>query len=281
MWTVANRRQYDRTGLRYPSDVSDAEWALVGPLIRPAKRGGRRRAVDEREILNAIFYVLATGCQWRALPKDCPPRSTVHGYLQLWTWDGTLARLHHALYRPGPRAGRARGQPERRDPRQPKRQERRTRGPRADPTGYDAGQRVKGRKRHILVDTLGLLVSVSIHPADVQGRDGALPLLAEARRAFPFIERISADGGYRGPAPAAAVRALGCWELEVVKRADGVAGFKPLPKRWIVGRTFSWLNRCRRLAKDVEHLARTALAFLRLAMIRLMLRRLTRHSDAN
>ena len=98
MWTVANRRQYDRAGLRYPSDVSDAEWALAGPLIRPAKRGGRRRSVDEREILNAIFYVLATGCQWRALPKGFAPRSTVHGYLQLWAWDGTLARLHHALY---------------------------------------------------------------------------------------------------------------------------------------------------------------------------------------
>jgi transposase len=98
MWTAANRRQYDRTGLRYPSDVSDAEWALVGPLIRPAKPGGRRRSADEREVLNAIFYVLATGCQWRALPKDFPPRSTVHGYLQLWDWDGTLARIHHALY---------------------------------------------------------------------------------------------------------------------------------------------------------------------------------------
>ncbi len=98
MSTAAHRRQYDRTALRYPSDLSDAEWALVGPLIGPAKRGGRNRSVDEREVLNAIFYVLATGCQWRALPKDFPPRSTVHGYLQLWAWDGTLARLHHALY---------------------------------------------------------------------------------------------------------------------------------------------------------------------------------------
>jgi transposase len=98
MWTVANRRQYDRIALRYPSDLADAEWALVGPLIRPAKHGGRRRSVDEREVLNAIFYILATGCQWRALPKDFPPRSTVHGYLQLWDRDGTLARLHHALY---------------------------------------------------------------------------------------------------------------------------------------------------------------------------------------
>ena len=117
-----------------------------------------------------------------------------------------------------------------------------------------------------------------MHPADVQDRDGGLLVLQEARRLFPFIERVFADGGYQGPATAAAVRALGCWELEVVGRAEGVRGFTPLPKRWIVERTFSWLNRCRRLAKDVENLARTALAFLRLAMIRLMLRRLARSS---
>jgi transposase len=98
MWTAANRRDYERAGLRYPSDLTDAEWALVAPLIRPAKRGGRRRTVDVREVLNGIFYVLSTGCQWRALPKDLPPRSTVHEYLQLWDWDGTLVRLHHALF---------------------------------------------------------------------------------------------------------------------------------------------------------------------------------------
>jgi transposase len=98
MWTAENRRDYERTGLRYPSDLTDAEWALAAPLIPPAKRGGRRRTVDVREVLNGIFYVLSTGCQWRALPKDLPPRSTVHEYLQLWDWDGTLARLHHALY---------------------------------------------------------------------------------------------------------------------------------------------------------------------------------------
>jgi transposase len=98
MWTTENRRAYERSGLRYPSDLTDAEWALVAPLIPPAKRGGRRRTVDVREVLNGIFYVLSTGCQWRALPKDLPPRSTVHEYLQLWDWDGTLVRLHHALF---------------------------------------------------------------------------------------------------------------------------------------------------------------------------------------
>jgi transposase len=98
MWTVEQRQIYDRTGLRYPSDLTDEEWALVEPFIPPAKRGGRKRTVDVREVLNGIFYILATGCQGRALPKDLPPRSTVHDYLTLWAWDGTLRRLHHALF---------------------------------------------------------------------------------------------------------------------------------------------------------------------------------------
>jgi transposase len=98
MWTVENRRVYERKGLRYPSDLTDAEWALVEPLIPPAKRGGRPRTVKVHEVLNAIFYVLSTGCQWRALPKDFPSKTTVYEYLDLWNWDGTLLRIHHALY---------------------------------------------------------------------------------------------------------------------------------------------------------------------------------------
>jgi transposase len=98
MWTSANRARYDRSKLRYPSDLTDAEWALVAPLIPPAKRGGDKRTVDVREVVNGLFYVLSTGCQWRAIPKDLPPRSTVHGYFDLWTWDGTLDRIHAALY---------------------------------------------------------------------------------------------------------------------------------------------------------------------------------------
>ena len=98
MWTAEHRRAADRRGLRYPSDLSDAEWALIAPLIPPAKRGGRKRSVDVREVLNGIFYVLSTGCQWNALPKDLPPKSTVYDYFDLWQWDGTLERLHHELY---------------------------------------------------------------------------------------------------------------------------------------------------------------------------------------
>jgi transposase len=98
MWTPEHRRAANRSGLRYPSDLTDSEWAIVEPLIPPAKHGGRKRSIDVREALNGIFYVLCTGCQWQALPKDLPPKSTVWGYFDLWTWDGTLERMHHALY---------------------------------------------------------------------------------------------------------------------------------------------------------------------------------------
>src|SRR6478609_8105262 len=215
MWTVEQRQTHDRAGLRYPSDLTDAEWALVEPFIPPAGRGGRRRTVDVREVLNGLLYVLATGCQWRALPKDLPPKSTVHDYLTLWARDGTL----------------------------------------------------------------GLLLSAAIQPADVQDRDGAIPLLRAARRLFPFVEVIFADGAYRGEATAKAVAGTGRWRLEIVSRGDA-EGFVPLAKRWIVERTFAWLGRCRRLAKDFENLAVNALAFLCLGMIRLMLRRLARSSAA-
>ena len=176
-----------------------------------------------------------------------------------------------------PGTGRPRGESHRRDHRQPERQERGKRGPRVDPSGYDAGKKVKGKKRHILVDTLGLLLSAVIQPADVQDRDGAIPLLRAARRLFPFVEVIFADGAYRGETTAAAVAGTGRWRLEIVSRGDA-KGFVPLAKRWIVERTFAWLGRCRRLAKDFENLVRIAVAFVYLAMIRVQVRRLARHA---
>ena len=124
MWTAKNRRRYDRSALRYPSDLTDDEWAHVEPLIPPARRGGNKRHVDVREVMNGIMYVLSTGCQWRAIPKDLPPRSTLFDYLDLWSYDGTLDRIHHALICGVPRARRTRGQPHRRHHRQPKREER-------------------------------------------------------------------------------------------------------------------------------------------------------------
>ena len=276
MWTPEHRRAANRRGLRYPSDLTDAEWALVEPAIPPAKRGGRPRDVNVREVLNAIFYVLSTGCQWQALPKDLPPKSTAHYYFMLWDWDGTLERIHHMLYvatreREGREASPTAAIIDSQSARAAQKG-----APRSQ--GYDAGKKVTGRKRHILVDTLGLLLNVVIHAADVQDRDGArLVLDRRTRRLFPFIERIFADAGYQGPALAAAVAKTGTWILEIVKRNE-LHRFVVLPKRWIVERTLAWISRNRRLARDFERYARTVAAFMRLAMIRLMLRRLTRPS---
>jgi putative transposase len=145
--------------------------------------------------------------------------------------------------------------------------------------GYDAGKKIKGRKRHILVDTLGLLLNVVVHRADIQDRDGALHLLRRARRLFPFIERIFADGGYAGQKMALVAWRTGTWRLQIVKRSDA-AGFEVLPKRWIVERTFAWISRNRRLARDFERYAATVTAFVRLAMIRIMLRRLAANASS-
>ena len=273
MWTTEHRRMAARQGLRYPSDLTDSEWGLIEPMIPPAKRGGRRREVNVREVLNAIFYVLSTGCQWQALPKDLPPKSTAHHYFGLWDWDGTLERVHHALYvetreREGREASPSAAIIDSQSGGS-------KRGSTLDPQGFDAGKKITGRKRHILVDTLGLLLSVAVHPANVQDRDGAGDLLRTARRSFPFIERIFADAGYQGPKMAKVVAKTGAWALQIVKRSDAHR-FVVLPKRWIVERTFAWISRNRRLARDFERYARTVAAFFRLAMIRIMLRRLIR-----
>ncbi len=176
-----------------------------------------------------------------------------------------------------PGVGRSRGLAQRRGDRQPEREGRGKRGASIDPPGYDAGKKVKGKKRHLLVDTLGLILAIAVHPADVQDRDGALLVLdRHTRRLFPFLETIFADGAYGG---AKLRRAMddAAWRIEVVKRSAQAKGFEVIPRRWVVERTIAWINRCRRLAKDYENLNRTAIAFIRLASIRLMLRRLTRY----
>jgi transposase len=271
MWKPEHRRAADRSSLRYPSDLTEAEWALVAPMIPPARRGGRRRSVNVREVLNGIFYVLWTGCQWKALPKDLPPKSTVHDYLELWNWDGTLERIHQRTVRRRARAGGPRTEPDSSHYRLADGEGRAKRGASLDPSGYDAGKKIKGRKRHILVDTLGLLLNVVIHPADVQDRDGAFHLLRRARRMFPFIERIFADGGYAGRRMAMTVWRTGVWRLQIVKRSDA-AGFEVL--------TFAWISRNRRLARDFERYTTTVTAFIRLAMIRIMLRRLAANASS-
>jgi transposase len=262
MWTAKNRGRYDRSALRYPSDLTDDEWAFVGPLIPPARRGGNKRHVDVREVMNGIMYVLSTGCQWRAIPKDLPPRSTVHDYLDLWSYDGTLDRIHHALY------VECREQGERE----------------ASPTAAIIdSQSVKSAEKGGPVSIRMAMMrarrsrarSAIVHPADIQDRDGGILLLATLFGMYPFLKKLFADGGYQGPEfKKALARILPQLETEIVKRSDQVKGFVVLPRRWVVERTIAWLNRCRRLAKDWENLNRKALAFLRLASIRLMLRKL-------
>ena len=199
MWTQNNRRRYDRSQLRYPSDLTDEEWQLVGPLIPAAKPGGNRRYVDVREVMNAIMYILSTGCQWRALPKDLPPRSTVHEYLDLWIYDGTLDRIHHTLHVACREVEGREASPTAAiiDSQNVKGAEKS--GARIDRHGYDAGKKIKGKKRHILVDTLGLLLHAIVHPANIQDRDGGILLLSTLFGRFPFLKKLFADAGYQGP----------------------------------------------------------------------------------
>ena len=194
----------------------------------------------------------------------------------LWDRDGKLERIHHALYletreREGREASPTAAIIDSQSARAAHK-----RGSALDPQGHDAGKKVTGRKRHILVDTLGLLLNVVVHPGDVQDRDGArLVLDRRTRCLFPFIERIFADAGYQGPRAAQAAASTGRWVFEIVKRNE-LHKFVVLPKRWIVERTLAWISRNRRLARDFERYSRTVAAFVRLAMIRIMLRRLTR-----
>ena len=277
MWTKENRARYDRRGLRYESDLTDEEWAQIAHLIPPPKPGGNKRTVDLREVVNGLMYILSTGCQWRAIPKDLAARSTVYGYFDRWSWDGTLACIHHALY------VKCRAQIEREaspsaailDAQSVKSAEKG--GAHVDPHGYDAGKKVKGKKRHVLVDTQGLMLHAIVTAADVQDRDGGAWLLATLFGLYPFLLKLYADGGYQGPEFRASVQAvLSQLDVVIVKRSDRAKGFVVLPRRWVVERTLAWLGRCRRLAKDWEALNHKARAFLLMASIRLMVRRLCR-----
>ncbi|HMH96135.1 MAG TPA: IS5 family transposase [Bradyrhizobium sp.] len=275
MWTAENRPLYDRDKLRYPSDLTDAEWQHIGPLLPPAKRGGGKRTVDMREVVNGLMYVLSTGCQWRYIPKDLPPRSTVHDYFSRWGYDGTLEKIHYTLYVKCREQDESEASPTACivDSQSVKSAEKG--GFSIDAHGFDAGKLIKGKKRHILVDTLGLLLHALVTPADVQDRDGGLMLLATLFGQFPFLKKLFADSAYAGPVfHDGLANIMPSLVTEIVRRSDRAKGFVVLPKRWIVERTIGWFGRCRRLAKDWENLNHNALAFIRLASIRLMLRKL-------
>ncbi|MBC7226963.1 MAG: IS5 family transposase [Thermoflexales bacterium] len=255
----------------YPTDLSDAEWQRIEPYLPAPKPGGRPRVHSLREILNALFYIVRSGCTWRMLPHDLPPWKTVYHYFRLWRKDGTWERIHSALREEVRVAAGREPEPSAAilDSQSVKTTE--TPGIR----GYDAAKKVNGRKRHLLVDTLGLLLMVIVHAANIQDRDGAKLLLEKAQGRFPRLRLIWADGGYAGKL-IDWVKSFCHWVLEIVKRSDAVKGFQVLPHRWVVERTFGWLGRYRRLSKDYEGLPENSEAMIYIAMIHLMLRRLGR-----
>ena len=259
----------------YPTDLTDDEWTRIKSLVPAPKSGkgkrGRPVAIDRRSLLNAMFYVVRSGCAWRLLPSDFGPWQTVYGYFRKWSQDWTWKFMHDVL----------------RDC------VRKTAGRKVAPTaaivdsqsvktpdqagerGYDAGKKISGRKRHVAVDCLGLILAVMITPAAVQDRDAAQPLIKGLVSMYGRLQIIWADGGYLGALITwvKQLRPFGKLRLEIVRRCDDVKGVKVLPRRWVVERTFGWLFKSRRLCRDYEVRLDHSEAMIRVCMIRIMLRR--------
>lgn len=274
----------------YPTDLSDAEWSILEPLVPAARPGGRPEKWSKRAICDGIFYLVRSGCHWRLLPREFPPWKTVYHYFRAWRLDGTWEQLNATL----------------------RERERKRQGRKREPSGcimdsqsakttsvggirgYDGGKKLSGRKRHLLVDTLGLVLTAKVHAADIQDRAAVPHVLAGMKERFRRLAHIWLDQGYTGTGKAWIERELG-WSVEIVKHAprprgmwvfpgqqvdpaifQRPKGFRHLPRRWVVERTFSWFSQARRLSKDYERLPETEEAIIYATMSRIMLKRLAR-----
>jgi putative transposase len=254
----------------YSSDLSDTEWAIIKPLLPLEHEGpGRPLELDMRQVVNAIFYVVRTGCQWENLPKEYPNHNSVYYHYRKWCTDGTWRRVNLAL----------------------RKRDRQQRGRNEDPSagvidtqsaktteaggerGYDAGKKVNGRKRHIVVDTVGNLLEVVVHAANIQDYQGAKSVLLKLSETVSSLKKLWADGIYKNGGWVDWVRETFHIALDIVERDPGQVGFKVLPRRWVVERTFAWLGRYRRLSQDYERCAQSSEGVIYIASIHTMLRR--------